>query len=568
MARRTVGLALTIPILALFGAAFLVIGPGIDAVPTQSPSSGGETVIVTVFPLILAAFDPIVWISIGNSLAVAAAVALVSLVVGVAFGEVLGRRSAPGEAAWPSLVLGPAVIAPGFLCLGLIGVLGDPGFADRPGRFSWSWLLWAWSAVVPGVALVAWAVRSLRRTLDPALEDAARLAGAGPLRAWWNASWPLIRPIAGGVAGFLFTATLADPGPALILNLRRTIAFQLVVSARGRSPFPRSAALGLLILAMATAGLLLFRLWGRASRATPPRGEGTPPLRREPRGLLKACLIGILLASWCCLAWAPVAGLLILFTDGIRDVGPASMLSRSTVAILGRSCGLAFLLAAVSALASPSSPRMHDAPDSKRPGRRRTSLLGGIPSLVIGIGVLSIARVASMAAVWADRSGGRSVVGSVLGGVSWLLDPAAVPGLLVVIGGCADMLRRGRDADVDPGGSSSDGTSRAHQAEVAGAGRGRANRLARAGSARSASRIALLSTIGATSISPAILLATLPESQPLGPAVLVLAGLPGGDRFRAAALALIAVAACLLALAWAAWPGPRSRVSTHEHLIG
>ncbi|QEH33468.1 hypothetical protein OJF2_19700 [Aquisphaera giovannonii] len=574
--RRASRLALAIPLLALVLAALLDRvreQPGLSA---GDASGSGESVNASIFPLVLAGFDPFVWTSMGHSLGLAAGVAIGSVLLGVLLGEASCRRSPAVRIAVAGFVLAPAVMTPAFLALGLLGVFGEAGPAGLPGlvargfghaagEHAWPWLAWAWAALVPGVGLIAWATGSVRNRLDPSLEDAARVAGAGPFRAWRAVSWPLIRPVVAAAAGALFSATLADPGPPLVLGLRRTIAFQVFLAARARDPFPRAGALGLLLLAAALAGIGACRLWGRRSKVFAPVPAPGRELGRASRlGAARGVLLGLALGTWAVVAWLPVAGLVLLCVEGCAREGfHATLFGGPMVGLLSRTIGLGLCLAALCAIAGPGR---HPPVARRRAGdrsRRAAVSRPGAPLLVLGIGLLAVSRIAGLGAIWSEGSIGWRAVGSPLRAVAWLFDPYAVPDLLVLLGGCIDLLIRARTIPEGDRASS----RRVEQALAAGATSRRARRLAAAGGL-SAGRIALLCTTAATAVSPAIILAVTPDGQTLGPGVISLATRPGPGRSQAASLALLALLSSLIAVAWASRASRRSRVSTHEHLVG
>src|SRR5208337_3661127 len=139
-----------------------------------------------MFPLALAALDPLIWTSLWNSVAVAVIVAVGSLVTGVTLGGVAARFRVWGRPLLSAWITAPAVVAPALFALGLLGLF------------------------------------------DPSGQDAARLAGARPLRVWWTLTWPTLRPSVASAVYLVFMINLADPAAPLVLGLRRTLGFQMV----------------------------------------------------------------------------------------------------------------------------------------------------------------------------------------------------------------------------------------------------------------------------------------------------------------------------------------------------
>ncbi len=283
------GLVVLAPVLALLPAAVLDSGPAPEYRTRFS-----------LFPLALASLDPLLWTCLWNSVAVALVVAVVSLVIGVVLGGMIARSRFLGRPLLEALITAPAVIPPAFFALGLLGLFGSTGSRDfgrlldpslrtqaDPARF-WPWLVWAWAASIPGIAMVVLATRSAYGRIDPSHADAARLAGARSWRIWWTLIWPTLRPSVASIAYLLYMLNLADPGCPLVLGLRRTLSFQMVATALGPDPFPRLAALGLMVLTFTLAGLVL--IWWR-------RGFVFDPI--NPPGRDRESVVGLSqVATW------------------------------------------------------------------------------------------------------------------------------------------------------------------------------------------------------------------------------------------------------------------------------
>ena len=163
---------------------------------------------------------------------------------------------------------------------------------------SWSglplWLVWVWSAVPAGAALVALVTESPFRRLDPSWHEAARLAGASTYRIVRDLSWPIVRPAAARAAGLVFSLALVEPAAPLVLGLRRTLAFQIVDTAAGPSPFPRTAVWALMACLLGLAGWLAFRWKGGSPILAEQVGHaaspefGLRPRRVTPAGSIRA----------------------------------------------------------------------------------------------------------------------------------------------------------------------------------------------------------------------------------------------------------------------------------------
>ncbi len=132
-----------------------------------------------------------------------------------------------------------------------------------------------------GLPLVLLAGGAALARIDPALEEAARLCGASPLRALFSVSVPLTLPalLAGAVLVFLFAASafgvpyllgVSTSPPTVVLTTR--IYGQVLMG--GESNLARALALSTALLVLATGVLVLSQLLGRAGRVRLPSGKG------------------------------------------------------------------------------------------------------------------------------------------------------------------------------------------------------------------------------------------------------------------------------------------------------
>lgn len=562
------GLALLAPWLALCAAALLDVGPGPDF-----------PVRLSLFPMVLAAYDTLTATSFVNSLGVAAMVTCGSLCCGVALARVLVRWRFWARPLFACSLIAPAVIPPAYLALGAAALFDPAGpvvwrrlshalLTATTADQSWPWAVWIWAAIVQGSALVVVAASSALGSLDPDREDAARLIGASSRQLWWTLTWPLVRPAIALVLNIIFIFTLADPGPPLILGLRRTVGFQLVFSSNQPDPFPRIAAICLFVMLIALAWRRLVRAWARAGGvpALLLAGKHTSSRPGVEAGWLRAAVCWALLSVASVLAWLPVAGLVI--SAAARDVGSTSIepLSGSGLAsflhrlgaesswslvshtvLLG--LGVALVLWTLLSWRS-NGPLAWPQAEAKPPGPRFAALAVA-PPLVVGVAVLALSRMAELGALWFRTLAGWPALASPLEVVGRMIDPCGAPGVAVYLGVClaylpTKLLARRTHTELNPS-----TTHRIDQAMLAGAGRRRARALGLRGPENIAGpMIVLWSVLAAMSVAPAIVLAPTMESRTIGPGIVVLADGDEELRSQAAALALGAVAVDLAALSW------------------
>jgi iron(III) transport system permease protein len=543
---------------ALIGLPVALLVPA--ALLDQGPSGG---VRASLFPMALTLWDPFVWTCARNSLIVAAIVAGVSLVIGVALARVVGPwrfwgRPPLAALAWLPLAMPPAVAAVGLSHLlppGRVGRwLASSGTTplETPGGVWIAWGLLVWAEVASATVLVALSVKAALGRIDPAWADMGRALGASPGRAWRQLVWPIVRPEVARTSAAVFAIALLDPGAPLVLGQRRTLSYLIVETVvRGDAP-TRAAALALIGLALALVGRALIRWWGGPRIDVDPHGVARPARASWFRASLS--ILG--LAAWIAFGMAPLAGLVgiaIGASSSKADEGWVvslatvvyRLIDADTARIWRNSLFLGLATTAVAGLVVLGLARSPST--SRRDRRDRPSLwllaFERTPALVFGVALGSVPGLLAMA------RDGLSI--PALGRLASWLDPVRWPGLLLIAAAAAVRLptlaraadraeARSRPALVDA--AASLGASRRCAVRLGG-GRGPGK-----------GALALTFALAATAAAPALVLAPSMRTRPVGAAIVMLAE----DRPRAAALGLGAVALNLLGLAAArrGRPGP------------
>ncbi len=560
--------------LELAPAVALVAAILVDEGPTGEPRATSH-----FFPVVLFLFDDFAWTCARNSMIFALVVSTSSLVLGVGLRCALDRVWPRGRRLSGAMALSVVAIAPAFLAFGLKGLLLErgswpprlyAGSATRPGVSleSWSgillWLTWIYSAVLPGAALVAIACAPSFRRLDPAWADAARLVGASWLRtcAISRGRSSALRPRA---AGLVFLIAMVEPGAALVLGLRRTLAFQIVEAATGPDPFPRTGVWSLMAGVLGLCGWLVFRGRGRSSSLQEPSAaESALEIDRSERGAtpVRSLVAAVSLALWGIMVCVPLAGLVRLLSGNGDSLAPGDGTLARTVlgaaAPLGdRALFRVLLDSAVFALEVAGGLLVVAGVVGLNSRGRTTTRwprsfrrIPALPPLVLGTGVLALPwLVALLSRFLLDRGGDRAAV--LAGELAGAIDPHQHPWILMACAVGLVMLPRffRSDGAARATGSGKHAALACYAAAVhAGASRWRAATLCQPGFlARLAGRFAILWVIAATNLTPALLFSA--GEGTLGPAFLALAGGDGPARTLAAALALVAVLGNLAAFA-------------------
>jgi len=216
--------------------------------------------------------DTLYLTSFGNSLAMAAAIAATTLVLGYPFAYFLVQRAGPWGPVLRWLVYTPLIVSVIVRVFGWIVITADSGLinttllalrlVDEPFK-----ILFNVGGVFIGMChryfpLAVLPIASAIAKIDPALLAASFGLGAGPTRTFLQVALPLSLP--GVVAGgqLVFAAVLSDFVMPLLLGSTRfrMIAPAIFEEAIGNVSWASAAAMAIVMLVM-TALLLLVTSW-------------------------------------------------------------------------------------------------------------------------------------------------------------------------------------------------------------------------------------------------------------------------------------------------------------------
>lgn len=186
-------------------------------------------------------------LSIGLSLVAAA----VCTVLGLSVGVLLARTRARSNPALRSLVMLPQAVP------GLVIAVGWLILAPRVGLFNSPWLI-ALAYCMAFLAIVVQAVVAPLRAVPAASEEAARMAGASPLRALADIPWRAAIPAAlsGGVLVFLTAVRELTISAILVAPGSRTLGVA-IFNLQQAGDYGTASALSLIVTLVGLAGLAL-----------------------------------------------------------------------------------------------------------------------------------------------------------------------------------------------------------------------------------------------------------------------------------------------------------------------
>ena len=209
----------------------------------------------------------------GNTLYVAGVASVLAIFFGFAMAWILSRTNVPGRSVFEQLMAMPYYVTPllGALAWGLIGS-PNSGFVNQIWRalggnghlidINTPWgIAWVMALFEGSVAFVM--IGAVMKSMDPSMEEASQVLGAGRTRTMLRITLPLVLPGVLGAAVFVFAEMLGSFSAALVLGLPNrfyvvtTAMYQLVSQYPPR--FPTAAAMGVSLFAVMFVMVWLYR---------------------------------------------------------------------------------------------------------------------------------------------------------------------------------------------------------------------------------------------------------------------------------------------------------------------
>jgi len=233
--------------------------------------------------------DRVFWHAWWNTLQFAALTTTMAVALGAAVAILCTRTDLPGRKAFSRFVLLPLLLPSLGMVLGWIAVWGDGGYVTsffnqrlHVGVPAIDTIFGM--ALVEATRLMPIAFLTCQAALvraDSSLEDAARSAGAAPLRVLRSITIPMLRPALLNSATLIFTLSIAVLGLPLLLGVPNNIQFVssylYTVWTNASSPDPGSVSAGAMMLLLVATLLLLVRnrLLGAEARFVSVGGKAT-----------------------------------------------------------------------------------------------------------------------------------------------------------------------------------------------------------------------------------------------------------------------------------------------------
>jgi len=235
----------------------------------------------------------------GMTLALAGSATAVCLVVGLPLAAVLHRRRFPGRGMLRALVTLPFVMPTVVVGLAFRGLLREGGPLGALGLDGTAVAV-VLALIYFNIAVVARTVGTAWESLDPRMEEAARVLGAGPVAVFRTVTLPRLAPALASAAAIVFLFCATSFGVVLVLGGVRvsTIETEIYVQTMQFLDLRTASVLSVLQLVIVVALLVAA---GRARRRRgPERRSGVahavrPATRHDAPGIAFAVIVAALL---------------------------------------------------------------------------------------------------------------------------------------------------------------------------------------------------------------------------------------------------------------------------------
>ena len=257
-----------------------------------------------------------------NTVSLAGAVALITLMLGVSTAWMVTRFEFPGRRLWEIALVLPLAMPTYVLAYVYNYLLGFGGpmeqlwqlVAGPQARIFSPQSFWGVTLVMaldtfPFVYLLT---RSALLSFNVSFEEVARICGASPLRTMFSVTLPLLRPsIVAGVA-LVVLYVVSDFGAVSLLRYQ-TLTYAVFQQMTGRSDNQAASILSILLVILALLFLLTERWFRRKSRFYQTTGHYRAPQRIQ-RGWLHTGLLTACLATVVGLAFGIPTSLLVMWS--------------------------------------------------------------------------------------------------------------------------------------------------------------------------------------------------------------------------------------------------------------
>jgi iron(III) transport system permease protein len=291
------------------------------------------------------------WHVLANTAFVACIATVMAVVIGFLAAWTLTRTQVPGRAWLERLMELPYYMTPlvGALAWSILAaprtgflnqlwhVVGGGG--DLVNIYSAYGIAWVMALFEGTVAFVM--IGAAMKSMDPALEESARVLGAGKWRTMLTVTLPLVMPGVLGATVFVFAEMLGSFAAAFVLGIpaRYVVITTAIWQAVQSFPpdYPRASAMGIALFAVMFATLGLYRLVVRRGNFATITGKAFRP-RTMAMGRMAWVLFALCFAYVVAAVFLPLAALLLTSFQRFATV----ILSQSELTLANYQTALGF----------------------------------------------------------------------------------------------------------------------------------------------------------------------------------------------------------------------------------
>ncbi|AXE88962.1 iron ABC transporter permease [Streptomyces sp. Go-475] len=233
-----------------------------------------------------------------------------TLLVALPGAYVFARLDFPGKHVLRAVVTVPFVLPTVVVGTAFLALVGRGGLLDELWGVRLDTTVWAilLAHVFFNYAVVVRTVGGLWAQLDPRQEEAARMLGASPLKAWRQVTLPALAPAVAAAALMVFLFTFTSFGVVQILGGPTFSTLEVEIYRQTSEIFDLSTAAVLtLVQFVAVGAVLALHAWTVRRRETALRLVDAAGTARRPRGAGQGALLGGVLATVVVLLLLPPA---------------------------------------------------------------------------------------------------------------------------------------------------------------------------------------------------------------------------------------------------------------------
>ena len=272
-------------------------------------------------------FDDRFFTALKNSFTVASAGTIGATALGVFLAWLIARTDIPFKRLWRSLIIVPYLIPPFIGAIAWVYILGPAGYInqfwrDYSGQIKPLLTIYGERGVIFVMILYSYPIAYLitvgpLQQMNPVMEEASRISGAGVWRTLRSITLPLITPHIAASMLLIFMSLMANFGIPVVIGFPRRYfvltneIYQTVLDFGSRDNLRVAAAMSMTLVAIAVGVLVLRRLALSRGKYTIVGGKNEQP-RLVHLGMAKAPAMAFILIMLLVSVVAPLLAVLAI----------------------------------------------------------------------------------------------------------------------------------------------------------------------------------------------------------------------------------------------------------------